>query len=55
MVTMIQDMQKKIDEMYADWKAIGFGGHTKDDTKWIEVSGVKYYYFNLPIKTLTCL
>ena len=48
---MIQDMQKKIDEMYA----IGFGSHTKDDIKWIKVSGVKYYYFNLHIKTLTCL
>ncbi len=29
--------------------------HIKNDIKWIEISGIKYYYFNLPIKTLTCL
>ena len=52
---MIQDMQKKIDEIYADQKAISFNDHTKDDIKWIEMSDVKYYYFNLPIKTLICL
>ncbi|CAG8682530.1 6624_t:CDS:2 [Cetraspora pellucida] len=33
---MIQDIQKKLDEMYSDWKAIGFGVQMKNDTKSIE-------------------
>ncbi|CAG8849049.1 13106_t:CDS:2, partial [Racocetra persica] len=36
MVPMIQDIQKKLDEMYSDWKAVGFGVQMKNDTKWIE-------------------
>ncbi len=38
LVTIVQDMHKKVNEMYIDWKAAGFGGHTENDTKWIEVS-----------------
>ena len=39
MFTIIQDLQKNVGEMY--WKANGgFGNHTENDTKWIEVSGI---------------
>lgn len=41
MIMMTQDIQKKVNEMYADWKATGFGGHTENDTKWIDVSDVE--------------
>ncbi|KAF0537231.1 hypothetical protein F8M41_008645 [Gigaspora margarita] len=36
MVTVIQDIHKKLDEMYSDWKAVGFGSNIKIDKKWIE-------------------
>ncbi|GES82462.1 hypothetical protein GLOIN_2v1789101 [Rhizophagus clarus] len=27
---------QKVNEMYTDWKATGFGGHSESDTKWLE-------------------
>ena len=37
-LTIVQDIQKNVTEMYLDWKSIGgFSGHTENDTKWIEV------------------
>ena len=43
MFTILQDVQKKVNEMYIDWKATGFGSsYIEKDTKWIEVS-TKYY------------
>ncbi|CAG8764087.1 8262_t:CDS:2, partial [Funneliformis caledonium] len=36
MIVMIQDIQKKINEMYIDWKVIRFGSHMENDTKWID-------------------
>ena len=44
LVTIVQDMQKKVNEMYADWKVNGFCGRTENDTKWFEVSWSVYYY-----------
>jgi hypothetical protein len=38
LVVMVQDMHKKINEMHTDWKSTGFGNHTENDTKWLEVS-----------------
>lgn len=39
MFTILQDVQKKVNEMYIDWKATGFGGtHVGNDMKWIDVS-----------------
>ena len=38
MFTMVQDIQKKVDEIYGDWKSTGFGSHVKNDMKWIDVS-----------------
>ncbi|CAG8756935.1 27502_t:CDS:2 [Gigaspora margarita] len=32
----IHDMQKKIDEMYADWKSVGFSSNMGKDNKWIK-------------------
>ncbi|CAB5364931.1 unnamed protein product [Rhizophagus irregularis] len=38
MFTMIQDIKQNVDEMYTDWKANGgFGDHTKNNTRWIEI------------------
>lgn len=37
LVTMVQDMHQKVNEMHTDWKSTGFG-HTESDTKWIKVS-----------------
>ncbi|CAB4487136.1 unnamed protein product [Rhizophagus irregularis] len=37
MFTMIQAMQKNVNEMYLDWKSTGgFGSHAENDTKWME-------------------
>jgi hypothetical protein len=49
---MIQDIQKKVNEMYTDWKATGgFGNHTaENDTKWIEVN--KLIFFALILRYL---
>ena len=39
MFATVQDIQKKVDEIYGDWKSTGFGGHVdKNDMKWIDVS-----------------
>jgi hypothetical protein len=48
MMSIIQGIQKDVNEMYTDWKAAGgFGGrHTENDTKWIEVSSNIINYFN---------
>jgi hypothetical protein len=40
LVTIVQDVHKKVNEMYTDWKATGFGGHSENNTKWIEVSNI---------------
>ena len=53
MFTIVQDVQKKVDEIYKDWKAIGFGSKGENDMKWIDVSInvlivcllVVYFYF----------
>ena len=38
MFTMIQAMQKNVNEMYLDWKSTGgFGSHAENDMKWMEV------------------
>ncbi|KAF0496484.1 hypothetical protein F8M41_020966 [Gigaspora margarita] len=36
MVTVIQDIHRKLDEIYSDWKDVGFGSNIKTDKKWIE-------------------
>ncbi|PKK58638.1 hypothetical protein RhiirC2_720381 [Rhizophagus irregularis] len=36
----LQDVHKKVTEMYTDWKATGFGGQSENNTKWIEVSNI---------------
>ena len=39
MLTIIQDIQKNINEMYLDWKSTGgFSSHTENDMKWMEVN-----------------
>ena len=39
MFATVQDIQKKVYEIYGDWKSTGFGGHVdKNDMKWIDVS-----------------
>ena len=38
MFTIIQGIQKNVNEMYLDWKATGgFSSYPENDTKWIEV------------------
>ena len=38
MFTMIQEIQKNVNEIYMDWKSNGgLSNHTESDTKWIEV------------------
>ncbi|CAB4392465.1 unnamed protein product [Rhizophagus irregularis] len=36
LVTIVQDVHKKVTEMYTGWKATGFGGQSENNTKWIE-------------------
>ena len=47
MLTIVQDIQKKVGEMYVDWKAAGFGGgsQVESDIKWINVSIKTQHYF----------
>ncbi|RGB27853.1 hypothetical protein C1646_768525 [Rhizophagus diaphanus] len=33
---VVQDVYKKVTEMYTDWKATGFEGQSENNTKWIE-------------------
>jgi len=49
LVTIIQDMHKKVDKMYTDWKATGFCGRTENDTKWFEVSVLFFIVINIVI------
>lgn len=51
MFTIIQDMQRKVNEMYVDWKAAGFGScHVESNTKWINVRIEHYLIYFLKIK-----
>ena len=44
--TIIQEIQKKVNEMYTDWKATGgFGSHTDNDPKWIGVRKHFLHFF----------
>ena len=46
MFTIIQDMQRKVNEMYVDWKAAGFGSsQVENNTKWINVR-IEHYLIN---------
>jgi hypothetical protein len=43
--SIIQEIQKNVNEMYTDWKATGgFGSHAESDTKWIEASIFRNIY-----------
>ena len=47
-LTIVQDIQKKVNEMYINWKAAGFGdgSQVESDFKWINIS-VKCYFINI--------
>ena len=52
MFSIVQDIQKNVNEMHTDWKATGgFSSHAINDTKWIEVSSVLYFF----LKHTRCL
>ena len=46
MFTIIQDIQRKVNEMYVDWKAAGFGGsQAESNIKWINVR-IEHYFIH---------
>jgi hypothetical protein len=43
MFTMIQEIQKNVNEIYMDWKSNGgLSNHIENDTRWIEVNKIIY-------------